>query len=90
MRLEEAKLQHSGSVKQHEDEAVNLTAKQRSNLSDHHESQLSRHADTICMLEQQLDISVNKNKEYRNEIAALKVAISRQQIYISYTCRMYC
>ena len=79
MKLEEVELQHGGSVNQHEAETVNLAAKQQSNLSDH-ESQLSRHADTICMLEQQLDISVTKNKEYRNEIAALKAAISGQQI----------
>ena len=78
MKLEEAELQQTGSVNQHEDETVNVTAKQRSELSDH-ESRLSRHADTICMLEQQLDISVNKNKEYRNEIAALKAANSGLQ-----------
>jgi len=76
-RLEEAERRYDELMKQREEELVNETNKQQTDISNR-ESELSRHTDTICILEQQLDVMVRQNKECQQEIAALKAANAGQ------------
>jgi len=80
-RLEEVERQHNELMKQHEEELLNVTTQHQSNMSSY-ESQLGQHADTICMLEQQLDICVSKNKDHQHEITVLNATNTSQQILI--------
>jgi len=74
-KLEEAERRLREVANQHAEEMADQTRKQEAEIGELQE-QRCLHVETICLLEQQLDVSVGKSKESLSQIDALKTIVS--------------